>query len=717
MKITRKNYFDEFSKADKSKLPKAIVETHELISQATSDGKTWDFFDSDPEMKEVELLQLEKFEQAINSIKQTNYKGKKVRIQPATKNGKVYIVWDIDTNQKFANENFNTISEAKKFVADNKMDLKDVIYSKPEVKKMLNKYAFDPKHPLMVIDMDSPQFQSAYKEFLQEVEKYDEKRDGYWELLKGKISKSKPILYARKHVLKDGFEWAIISSTKAKSLFDKDLLEIFLLDLNDDTESLVESADEMKKEDTIAVSAKDAIKYYKIVYTGEKQSRTTKPKKKSQAKKTDENIKYVENIDVEIQLINRYKNLHGKTKTRHAIVLLLRAIQRAIVKRQITKKSVYAKEISIMQDELIKVIQEIDKLNLEIVEVELENINKYEEIARSEKRMLSVTYILRYIAISKQHDVFGKAKRLLDNIKSAIEKRKITKRDKYYDDLDEIKRRLSSYVKKEAKTLAIQPAELSGLKKRIREDVDDSGLSGGNNLTTYAAGILSSIAARYIYDNIKPANSSGPTSNNNVTAEKQPPVEINNAKSAQVLNSEKLKTMKFETIKLDPEFAELIGEPSEGAAIMIYGGPGSGKSTFEVLFGKSLAEYNDKKVLIITDEEGFSKTMQEKLDRLDAYHKNIFIAEEIPGDIKSFDVVFFDSVQSLQLTPEQLEKFHKDHPRTLMVFVFQVTKDGKFKGEEEFEHIVDVVLHADQGIVTSIGKKNRFGGRGELQVY
>jgi len=177
MKITRKNYFDEYSKADKSKLPKAIVETHELISQATSDGRTWDFFDSDPEMKEVELLQLEKFEQAVNSM--------------------------------------SSSSETKK-----KAEKK---YSQVEMKKTLSKYAFDTKHPLMVIDLDAPQFQSAYKEFLQEVKKYGDKRDGYWKLLKGKSSKSKPILYAKKHLTKDGFEWAIISFTKAKSIFLKNM--------------------------------------------------------------------------------------------------------------------------------------------------------------------------------------------------------------------------------------------------------------------------------------------------------------------------------------------------------------------------------------------------------------------------------------------------------------------------------------------------------------
>lgn len=673
MKITRKNYFDEYSKADKSKLPKAIVETHELISQATSDGKTWDFFDSDPEMKEVELLQLEKFEQAINSMSKSKQETSK----------------------------------------------KEKIYSQSEMKNMLSKYAFDPKHPLMVIDMDAPQFQTAYKEFLQEVKKYGKKRDGYWELDEYKY---------KKYSFKDGYAWCIFTdNSEILEIWNMGQLELYVLDIDDENEALIEDLDNlkvaMKKNQPIAAIWIDAVarnyvsdtknsdkvskskskKKTQASTTNKKQSRTSS-KKKSQAQKTDENIKYVENIDVEIQLISRYKNLHGKVKTRHSIVLLLRAIQRAIVKRQITKKSVYAKEISTMQDELIKVIQEIDKLNLDIVEVNIQNIDKYKEIARSEKRMLSVTYILRYIAISKQHDVFEKAKRLLDNIKSAIEKKKITKRDKYYDDLDEIKRRLSSYIQKDAKTLAVQPAELSGLKKRIREDVDDSGLSGGNSLATYAAGILSSIAARYIYDKkVKPDNSNdGPTSNNNVTAET-------------VVSSEKLKDMQFETLKLDSPFNEVVGEPSKNAKMMIYGAPGSGKSTFMIIFAKSLAQ-SGKRVLIVADEEGVSRTLQEKLTRLDAYHQNLFVTDQLPSDNKKYDVVFYDSVQSLRITPEQLEEIAKDKS-TMVGFVFQVTKEGKYKGEADFEHLVDVVVKADEGIITTVGCKNRFGGRGEMQVY
>lgn len=52
-----------------------------------------------------------------------HYKGLKVDIVPASKYSNKFIIWDMRTNQKFANEKFNTIDEAKQFIIDNEMIL------------------------------------------------------------------------------------------------------------------------------------------------------------------------------------------------------------------------------------------------------------------------------------------------------------------------------------------------------------------------------------------------------------------------------------------------------------------------------------------------------------------------------------------------------------------------------------------------------------------
>ena len=56
-----------------------------------------------------------------------NYKGLKVEIRPASATSSKLIIWDIKSGQKFANEKFDSIEEAKHFVDTNKM----VLVAKP----------------------------------------------------------------------------------------------------------------------------------------------------------------------------------------------------------------------------------------------------------------------------------------------------------------------------------------------------------------------------------------------------------------------------------------------------------------------------------------------------------------------------------------------------------------------------------------------------------
>ena len=58
-----------------------------------------------------------------NRPKIYNYKGVKVKIKPASKTSKKYIVWDVKSDQIFANEKFDSIDDAKAFVKENKMKI------------------------------------------------------------------------------------------------------------------------------------------------------------------------------------------------------------------------------------------------------------------------------------------------------------------------------------------------------------------------------------------------------------------------------------------------------------------------------------------------------------------------------------------------------------------------------------------------------------------
>ena len=93
-------------------------------------------------------------------------------------------------------------------------------------------------------------------------------------------------------------------------------------------------------------------------------------------------------------------------------------------------------------------------------------------------------------------------------------------------------------------------------------------------------------------------------------------------------------------------------------------------------------------------------------------HPRLFVAGQLPLDLKNFDFVFIDSVSKAGLDLAQLEALRGDSPRTSFIFIYHTTKEGRFRGENAHAHEVDVIIQVENGHAHA---KGRFGG-GEMQV-
>ncbi len=79
-------------------------------------------------------------------------------------------------------------------------------------------------------------------------------------------------------------------------------------------------------------------------------------------------------------------------------------------------------------------------------------------------------------------------------------------------------------------------------------------------------------------------------------------------------------------------------------------------------------------------------------------------------DLGAYDFVFLDSVNKLRLSPEELDAFKKEYPETSFIYIFQTTKLGNFRGGNEFQHDVDVVIEvAEKGKAIQFGRFNQGG--------
>ncbi|HEV8283810.1 MAG TPA: hypothetical protein VGQ09_05855 [Chitinophagaceae bacterium] len=380
------------------------------------------------------------------------------------------------------------------------------------------------------------------------------------------------------------------------------------------------------------------------------------------AKRGDAPPLLVERIPEELRFIKRFVNLNGKTKTKDEVLRFINALQKAILEKRIRKTSFYAEQIRFIQQKLIDVYNSM-KQTIRI-ELKPETYETLKEITADEKVMASVGFIKRYIGMNGKAGKKQKAKQLLDQINRAMEKGKINDSDPYIVEIHELKKNLKSFTtNKTEKTLEIEKAELNGLQ-----------------------GILGCACQELNGINEKPA----------------------------VMNSMDFAKLEFDTIGLTGKWFDLIGDPSSNFTAMVFGKPKMGKSYLCIDFAGYLAR-NHGKVLYVAREEGLDLTLQNKLNEKNVKHPNLFVASVLPTNLSQYDFIFLDSVNKLGLTPDDLTRLKAANPTKSFIFIFQSTKDGKFRGANSFQHDVDVVIEVpEKGKAVQMG---RFNQGGEIEIF
>jgi deoxyadenosine/deoxycytidine kinase len=383
------------------------------------------------------------------------------------------------------------------------------------------------------------------------------------------------------------------------------------------------------------------------------------PPKKAAVEKEEYDSEDVELIDTDVQFIKRYSAMHGKVKSQAQILTLLHSLQKAIVERRIGKDSPYAKEIDMMQKQLISCYEKMG--DMAEIKIDSKNLKRYLEIAHSQEGMFSVALLKSYIALNGKRDVKDRSQRLFNRIKKAVEQGKITKSDKYADKLNEAYQTLKNYNDGDSAMLNINKAQLNGLMGIIGENLFQKKSLNG-----------------YDDDN------------------------------GMIVSSGELLAMDFQTIGLQGRYKELIGDPSVGFTAMVYGLPKSGKSTMCLDFANYLAA-NHGKVLYCAIEEGFGYTLKEKIERLKAHHSNLYITDRVTENLNDFHFVFIDSVSKAGMDVNDIDSLRKIHPEVSFIFIYHTTKEGKFKGVNEHAHEVDVIVQVEKGKATSTGRFNAGG--------
>ena len=144
----------------------------------------------------------------------------------------------------------------------------------------------------------------------------------------------------------------------------------------------------------------------------------------------------------------------------------------------------------------------------------------------------------------------------------------------------------------------------------------------------------------------------------------------------------------------------------------MHGLPGGGKSTFCLQYSDYLAK-NFGNVIYVSGEEGYSKTLKDKVIRTKADSRNLYfhdannleeIKQHIPAD--RFHFIFIDSLDTLRIDAIKLKELREYYAKSAFITISQSRKDGKMKGDNEILHDADTVIGIHNGIGST--SKNRF---------
>jgi hypothetical protein len=184
------------------------------------------------------------------------------------------------------------------------------------------------------------------------------------------------------------------------------------------------------------------------------------------------------------------------------------------------------------------------------------------------------------------------------------------------------------------------------------------------------------------------------------------------ANNEKIISSAQLIKMQYDTLSFFGKWKEFFGIPSINFHCIIHGKSGEGKSTFAVQFANYLAE-NFGLVMYISGEEGFSKTMKDKIVNNDAESPNLFIADlhsyqEVINFLKpnKYNFIFIDSLDNMRIGAAELKELRKIYSNSALITISQSTKDGKIRGSNEILHDSDIAVQVSCGIAETT--KNRF---------
>ncbi|WP_160128486.1 hypothetical protein [Kordia antarctica] len=190
---------------------------------------------------------------------------------------------------------------------------------------------------------------------------------------------------------------------------------------------------------------------------------------------------------------------------------------------------------------------------------------------------------------------------------------------------------------------------------------------------------------------------------------------VKNLKNKRTLTSAELMSLEFDTLHFDDGWENFLQNPAINMKIGISGNPKNGKTAGACQLAAYLTNFG--KVLYNFADQGYNKNTLDlwALAGLDknknAEASDFQTLEALDAECASgkFQFIFIDLINGYidrtKIKPHEFEdRFLKKYPNISFILIFEVTKQGSFKGDQKWMHIVDAIIEVKDYLMQSRGR-------------
>lgn len=363
----------------------------------------------------------------------------------------------------------------------------------------------------------------------------------------------------------------------------------------------------------------------------------------------------------------RTLDMHNRTKTKNQILHYINTLQRLILTKRISKSSPNIGLIKYLEKTSIELFRSMRSPRKVVLKDD--TMSRIKMVLERVKVRDSVRLIRRYLLLNGRMVTKAKVDELISAIDYALKRQWVTSSDPYYPQIMQIHRSLVAYRSKGR--IDIHPRELRGLEGIAGMDDDDIGPLDGP------------MEGAHSYDD-------------------------DDEEDGKVYSPEELMSRKVDKLEFDGKWSDFFGRPSRNFRMLMHGDPGGGKSFFLFQFAKYLLRFG--RVIFVSSEELEDDTFVDKYRMVfgDRRPSGIDFAANLKKvDLDEYDFLIVDSVTDLGMKLVDYKALRAAHKHLATILILMNTKDGKFKGVKDWEHVVQIsCMLTSHGILTT--KKNRY---------